>query len=248
MDDLTQLIDQAAGLDNVVLFKHLLQLYKGDPINYLKYTLTTRDQFNNPERIQYNCLKYLLEILRGFYAFIWATNFPQDIYKYIFEYWKSDIKYTKHNTIHQLMLSKDLELLKKIMIYTRFKLINILTYKNQYNGRPSDCSNVLLYMCTQKKYKNIYRFLKPHIDMNKSYSYSLKADCNIAEKSDTIENMRKIQRLFEKIKKIHDNWIYMTDCFDCFKKDTYEEIHKSLFLLEIYRVHFYKHYYLKPID
>ena len=40
----------------------------------------------------------------------------------------------------------------------------------------------------------------------------------------------------------------MKECFNCFKKDTYKEIHKSLFLLEIDRFRLYKHHYLKHIE
>ena len=180
MDDLTCLIAKAANLDNVTIFKHLLQLHKGDPIDYLRYTLNTHDQYNNPEKMQYRCLKYFLEILRSFYAFIWCKELPKDIYKLIFEYWKSNITYGIHCSIHQLMLSKDIKLFKKLMIYTRFKLINILTYKNRYGGRPTDCSNRLIYWCFQKKRMDIFNFIKPHIDMNKYYSYLLRVDFNVA--------------------------------------------------------------------
>ena len=247
MSDLNYIISQSLSRDNLKIFKHLLKIYDGDAMYFLASSLMPQISYDNPEKAEYKCLRYLLNILKGFHVFLWSLKMNKvylcnDVLKVMFRYWKSnfDKSYGRYD-INQCLLDNDIVLFKELIKYTH--AINIRVYKNSYMGTPTEDTNNLIFFCFDKNRKDIFDIIEPYLDKEKKYEYVI---CNHRRK-DTVGDIKKIQKLYKRVKRKHKSWIYMGDCEECFHYSTYEEIHKSLFLMEIVRVHTYLIRYNKRV-
>ena len=242
MNDLKLIISDTLKKDNLKIFKHLLKIYDGDPLYFLSCSMMPTIIYDNPEKAEYKCLRYLLSILKGFHVFLWGLKMNKvylcdDVLKVIFGYWKSNFDKSYERYTISMSLLDDIVLFKHLIRYTRGhnKTINILTYRNRYMGTPTEDTNNLIFYCFNKNRKDIFNIIEPYLDKEKKYEYII---CS-GWREDKISDIKKIQKLHERIKKKHKYWIYMQECEQHFRKPTYEEIHRSLFLNEIIRVHKY---------